>query len=233
VVGVSSEEHDDVLARLVGIDASTVSDAMDRLSIQGWIEGLTRQTTGTIVGRALTVQLGPVELLDKPGPPRHLASAAIDAADPQSVIVIAGGRDDAGGWGGLLSRAAVRNGVRGVVVDGAVRDVDEASALGFTVFARARTPRTARGRQQELTTNQAVRIGRQEVRPGDIVVADGDGVVVIPADRADEITRVAADISATERHMAERIELGDTLTTVLDARYEYMLSISPDQRSAT
>jgi 4-hydroxy-4-methyl-2-oxoglutarate aldolase len=220
----SDPKEDEVLARFVDIDASTVSDALDRLSIEGWIEGLTRQTAGKIVGRAVTVQLGPVQPPDPSSAPRHLASAAIDSADPASVIVVAGGRTDAGGWGGLLTRAAVRNGVRGVVVDGAARDIDEADALSFPVFARTHTPRTARGRQQELTTNRPVRVGGIEVRPGDIVIADGDGVVVIPADRADEVSRLAVEISVTEQNMAERIKLGDKLAAVLDARYEHMLS---------
>lgn len=228
----SDAQADEALARLANIDASTVSDALDRLSIEGWIEGLTRQTAGKIAGRAMTVQLGPPQPPDPPSPPRHLASAAIDCADPRSVIVVAGGRVDAGGWGGLLTRAAVRNGVRGVVVDGAARDIDEASALGFPVFARACTPRTARSRQQEVSTNHPVRIGRVEVRPGDVVIADGDGVVVIPAGRADEVSRIAAEISAAERRMAERIGLGDQLASVLDARYEHMLGSPSHARPA-
>ena len=227
----SDKQADEVLARLADIDASTVCDALDRLSIEGWIEGLTRQTAGKIVGRAVTVQLGPPQPPDPSSPPRHLASAAIDCASPRSVIVVAGGRLDAGGWGGLLTRAAVRNGVRGVVVDGAARDIDEATALGFPVFARTRTPRTARSRQQELATNRPVRIGRVEVRPDDVVIADGDGVVVIPAHRADEVSRIAAEIATTEQHMAERIGLGDQLAAVLDARYEHMLR-DPTMRAA-
>ncbi|MGE0217322.1 RraA family protein [Mycolicibacterium sp.] len=224
--------HDELLDRLAGIDASTASDALDRLGIDGWAHGLTRQTTGTILGRAVTVQLGPIQPPDGSRPPTHLGSSAIDMADPHTVIVVAGGRDDAGGWGGLLTRAAVRNGVRGVVVDGVVRDTDEASALGFPVFARARTPRTARGRHQELSTNNPVRIRGLQVCPGDIVIADGDGVVVIPADRADEVARVAAEISAAEQHMAARIDLGDALGAVLDARYEYMLGDPTENRTA-
>jgi 4-hydroxy-4-methyl-2-oxoglutarate aldolase len=76
----------------------------------------------------------------------------------------------------LLSRAARRRGVRGVVVDGACRDIDEAQALGFPLYARAAVPTTARGRAIELATNVPVTIDGVSIAPADLVIADGSGI---------------------------------------------------------
>src|SRR5206468_3484334 len=142
-----------------------------------------------ITGRAITVELG------VPGPsppPRHLGAAAVDAASPGDVIVIAaGGRTDAAGWGGVLSLAAAVRGVRGVIVDGACRDVDEIRDLGLPVYARAAVARTARGRLAEVAWDVPVSIGGATVAPGDHVLADGSGLVVIPAARKADVLAAA------------------------------------------
>ena len=94
------------------------------------------------------------------------------------------GREAMGSWGGLLSSAAALRDVAGVVTDGSCRDVDEARALGFSVFARAGAVRTARGRVHEESSGTPVSLSGVTVNPGDVVAADGSGVVVIPAGHA-------------------------------------------------
>jgi len=83
----------------------------------------------------------------------------------------------AAGWGGLLSLAARVRGIEGVVVDGPARDIDEAGALEFQVFARSATPVTARGRLVEIGWNVPVTIGGAAVAPGDLVLGDLSGPV--------------------------------------------------------
>jgi 4-hydroxy-4-methyl-2-oxoglutarate aldolase len=203
-------------------DTATVSDALDRLEIPGVIYGIRRLATrSVIVGYAETVQLGPDD-----GSPstRHLCASAIAEGGPNTVIIVAGGRLDCGGWGGLLSRAAQQRSIRGVIVDGASRDVDEAEEIGFPVYARTGAPATARGRQRELRTGEPVVIDGITVSRGDLLLADGTGVVVVPANRIDEVGAVARDIYDREQGLAERLAAGEPVTAVLGVKYETMLT---------
>src|SRR5205807_1919017 len=120
--------------------------------------------------------------------PRHLGTGAIEAGGPGSVIVIEHhDREDAAGWGGILSLAAKLKGIEGVIVDGTCRDVDDSRDAGFPVFARAATPMTARGRVVEASMGEPIRVADLHVADGDYVVADWSGAVFVPADRAEEI----------------------------------------------
>jgi 4-hydroxy-4-methyl-2-oxoglutarate aldolase len=171
-----------------------------------------------IVGRAVTVRLGPPT---GAAPGRHLATAAVDASGPGDVIVVAHqGRTDCAGWGGLLSRAAVARGIDGVIVDGAARDLSEAAAAGLAVYARASTPVTARGRAVEYAWGESIQVGGVTVGPDDLVLADGGGVVVIPAGRVEDVLATAEAIMATEAAMAEAIGAGTPVSNVMGKSYE-------------
>lgn len=215
---------DPEVERLRALDTCVVSDALDALGIDGVIEGVVPRWEGArAAGRAVTMQLA--EGSAPAGQPKvHLGVRAILAASPGDVIVVAnGGRTDMGSWGGLLSVAASQRGVAGVVTDGACRDVDEAREMSFPVFARGAAARTARGRIHEQSCNEPVRIGSLTVRPGDVILADGTGVVVIPADRTAAVLREAEQIAARESAMADEIRSGADLLGVLGIRYEDML----------
>jgi 4-hydroxy-4-methyl-2-oxoglutarate aldolase len=221
---------DDLVARLRRLDSAAVSDALDRCGIEsGVITQLTRRSGGaTIAGRAITVLLGPV-MPASAAPVRHLATAAVEAAGPDDVIVIAHqGRKDCAGWGGNLSRAAAARGVSGTVVDGAVRDIDEAASIGYTVFSASTTPRTARGRTQEHDWGVPIDVAGVRVAPGDLVIADGTGIVVVSVERAHEIVEVAEHVAATEAQMASAIAEGTPISSVMGARYEQMVQQSND-----
>ena len=141
------------------------------------------------------------------------------------MIVVAGGRLDCGGWGGLLSRAAAHKGVRGAIVDGATRDVDDANEIGFPVFARGSAAPTARGRQREIASGITVEIGTVAVSPGDLVIADGTGVVVVRYVNIEEVLSAAQVIFAKEQAMAQRIADGEPVTGALSREYESMVAV--------
>lgn len=212
----------DLVDRLRALDTCAVSDALDRHGVQGALHELRPLAAqGTVGGRAVTVLLGPPSREGSELPKRHLGAAAVDASGADDVIVVAHqGRTDCAGWGGLLSRAAARRGVAGVLVDGAARDLAEARAAGLSVHARTGTPVTARGRAVEHAWNVPVDLAGIPVRPGDLVLADAGGVVVVPGDRADEVLATAERIAATEAAMADAIESGTPVSDVMGKSYE-------------
>ncbi len=218
-----SATPDPRVVRLRALDACAVSDAMDKLGLAAVVTGLPPLSGGPrIAGRAVTVKLGTGT--PPPGPIRHLGTTAIEAAGPDDVIVIEQRSGiDAGSWGGILSQAASLRGVAGVVADGPVRDIDEARALSFPVFARGCTSRTARGRIVEMGTQVPVRLGEVDVRPGDYVIADGSAVVVIPAGEIDRVLETARYIADREAAMTADLRAGKPITEVMGARYEHLL----------
>src|SRR4029453_2590041 len=136
---------DAAIARLAKVDTCAVSDALDRLGLKGAVLGIHPVwPCPRIVGRCVTVKIKPAGL-DRAQ--QHLCTPAIAAATSSDVIVVDnGGRTDVATWGGLLSLAARTKNIRGVIVDGAARDIDESRDLEFPVYARAAVQVTARGR---------------------------------------------------------------------------------------
>ena len=211
------------VARLRRLDSCSVSDALDRLGLEGVASGLPRRSGGgTIAGRATTM------LLDvgapAPGPVRHLGCAAIEASGADDIIVIQQRAGiEAGCWGGLLTLAAKTRGVAGVVADGLVRDVDEAAGLDFPIFSRGVTALTARGRIVEKGVNVPVKVAGRVVEQGDYVIADGSAVIFISAKAIEEVLSTAEAIAAREQQMAAALREGVTPSTVMGAAYEHLL----------
>ena len=157
---------DPLVGRLARVDCCAVSDALDKLGLAGVVSGLPQRSgEGRIAGRAVTVKLGTGT--PQSGPPRHLGTTAIELAGPGDVIVVEQRSGvEAGAWGGILTVGAQMRGIAGVIVDGPLRDVDEARGYGYPIFSRSCTAHTARGRIVETGTNVPVTIGDITVLPG-------------------------------------------------------------------
>ncbi len=215
--------EDSLVGRLGKLDTCAVSDALDRLGLRGATFGVRPLwACPRIVGRAVTVKIKPAGL-EKPK--QHLGTPAIQAARPGDVIVIdSGGRPDVSAWGGLLSLASKTKGLSGVVIDGACRDIDESREVGFPVYARAVVPMTARGRVVQDSFNQEIQFAGVQVHPGDLVIADGSGVVFIPREKEQEVIKEAEAVAQQEAGMAEGIRKGLSVVEVLEKLgYESML----------
>lgn len=214
---------DEWVERLRQLDTCAVSDAQDKLGIAGTVIGiLPLYETGRIAGRAVTFRL---KSKGNETTTRHLGTTAVEAADPGDIIVCDHrGRTDVAGWGGILSTAAKARGVAGVIIDGASRDVDEAKGLGLPLFARAAVPLTARGRIVEESANEPIEIGGVSLAPGDYVIADNSGVVVVPQGRAAEVVPEAESIVAREQAMARDVTVGKSVVEVMGINYEQMLA---------
>jgi len=216
-------DKSDIVARLQQLDTPAVSDALDRLELPGRVAHLRRLTTKKrVAGQVLTVKLGTGAALA--GPPRHLCTSAVEAANPGDVLVIEQRSGiEAAGWGGILSNGAKVKGIAGVICDGPVRDVDESRDLDFAVFAERPVPTTARGRIVEEAFNEPISIGEATVTPGDYVLADGSGICFLLQDRAQDILEVAEMVAQREALMTKAVLAGEPIREVMGADYEHML----------
>jgi 4-hydroxy-4-methyl-2-oxoglutarate aldolase len=190
------------------LTSAIVSDSLDSLDVRSQV--MAREigplvTGSRVAGRARTIQYAPTET--SPDDPYGAAMDFIDGLDGGSVAVIATAADARTAyWGELFSAAAKGHGAVGAVCDGPVRDVGKIRALGFDVFAPGSRPIDFRGRMRVVSTGETVRCGGVLVSPGDLVVADDDGVVVVPgAVEAEVLARAVA------RATAERSVLADLL----------------------
>lgn len=197
---------DDLIARLQRFGTAVTSDALDRLGIEGQTSGITRLSgAGRIAGRAFTVRYEAV------GTDGGTVGDYIDDVGPGSVVVLAAGRVDCTVWGGLLSGLAVRRGIAGTVIDGACRDIQEARDLGYHLYARMNWMRTGKGRVRAEGCNVPVSVGGVRVRPGDLLLGDADGVVVIPAEHDEAVIAAASEIAAAEAAIAGQVADGARL----------------------
>jgi regulator of RNase E activity RraA len=215
---------DEALSRLTKLDACAVSDALDRLGLPGAVLGIgPLWTCPRVVGRCVTVKIKPAGLEKSK---QHLCTAAITAATSADVIVVDnGGRIDVAAWGGLLSLAAKIKQVRGVIVDGACRDIDESRELAFPVYGRAAVQVTARGRIMQQSFNEEIGFAGVQVHPGDLVIADASGAVFIPHAREADVIAQAEALAAREAAMADAIRNGRSILEVMETMgYESMLA---------
>jgi 4-hydroxy-4-methyl-2-oxoglutarate aldolase len=209
--------------RLAKLDTCAVSDALDRLGLPGAVLGIgPLWTCPRVVGRCVTVKIKPAGLEKSK---QHLCTSAIAAASPADVIVVDnGGRIDVAAWGGLLSLAAQVKQVRGVIVDGACRDIDESRELGFPVYGRAAVQVTARGRIMQQSFNEEIQFAGAQVHPGDLVIADASGVVFIPRAREADVIAQGEALAGREAAMADAIRQGRSVLEVMESMgYESML----------
>lgn len=212
-----------LVARLEKLDACAVSDALDSLQMSGAESGIPRRSTRQrIAGVVQTVKLH--DQLPAGGSKRHLGTAAIESADNHTIIVVEQRTGiDCAGWGGVLANAAKVKGVRGVIMEGPARDIDEYEEIGFPVFSRFTTPHTARGRVYEQSFGEPIQVGEARVAAGDYVIADASGIVFIPEARAEEVIAIAEKIAEKERLMTADVLAGKPVSEVMGTNYENML----------
>ena len=189
-----------------GIPTSVVSDAMGRTGSMG-AEIKPVWPRARIVGPALTVRTYPADNL--------MIHKAVTLAKPGDVLVVnAGGYQDTAVFGDLLGYSCKVHHLAGVVIDGASRDAEGLAAIGFPVFACAVLP-MGPFKDSPGSINVPVSCGGVAVRPGDIIVADGDGVVVVPMEEAADVLTKAQAAAAKEQQMRERLTQGEYLYDIL------------------
>lgn len=202
---------DPTLRELGLLDTSHVSDALDKLAINGQVFGLLPlQRTDRLVGRAFTVRYVPIT-----GTPGTVGDYIDDLAPGTVVVIDNAGRLDVTVWGDLLTATASQRGVAGTVIDGTCRDSDRAVELDYPVYARSRWMRTGKDRVRVESYDVPVTVGGVCVEAADYLLGDGDGVVCVPAARITEVLDLASGIREAENAIRAAVEAGASL---VDAR---------------
>lgn len=198
-----------ILDKYRKIPTTTISDALDKLGIKGVIAGLLPIIQDVkIVGPAFTVKEAP----KKTNISEFRVTEALNQAKPGNVIVFdVEGYTEASTWGGLASLSAKIKKIEGVVVNGAVRDVDEIRGIRFPVFTKAITPVTGKGRIATISINTPIEINGVEIYPEDLVVGNGNGVVIIPSRRVLEVLKIAEEIEEREGEVRRLIVKGESV----------------------
>ncbi len=157
------------------------------------------------------------EVDEIPADPYRGEIAAMDDISPGDIVLVgAGGSARAACWGELFSTAALIRGARGTLIDGYCRDAQAIAALGYPVWCRGMLPLDVKGRIAVTAWRQPAVVGGLPVEPGDLVVADADGVVVVPAGLASETVDRALEKVAKENGVRDALAAGSTLRSAYD-----------------
>lgn len=204
----ASTEDRELVALFEGLDTPGVSDAMDKLGLHGQALGIMplENYRKAVVGPAFTVKYVPAS-----NPPGTVGDFIDDVAEGDVVVLDNDGRTDCTVWGDIMTQYAALRGIAGTVIDGVCRDVTQALGDNYPMFSAGRFMRTGKDRVQVEAVNTTVAVGSARVAPRDIVVADANGVVIVPRGRAREVAETARKIEEVESRIREQIAQGKSL----------------------
>ena len=199
-------EYDD----LKKLNTTEVSDALDSLKIKGALHGLKSLQEGTkLIGSAFTVEYVAYE--EKPDDFKPAADY-IDEVPEGAVIVIDNkGRKDCSTWGNILTETALYKKIAGTVVFGAIRDANPIKKLNYPLFHKAITMCSGKNRVYKKSQQTPLVIEGVIIRPGDLIFADENGVLVIPEEFVHEVMQRAKNIKITEEKIIKAVLEGMTL----------------------
>jgi regulator of RNase E activity RraA len=208
---------DDIRAKLKTVSTATLASALFKRGLRNQVvqdvRPLSAPRDGAMVGEAYTLRyiparedLNPMTVFRDPSHPQR---RAVEECPPGCVLVMDSRKDPrAASAGGILATRLMMRGVAGVVTDGGFRDSAEIAALDMPSFHRRPSAPTNLTLHQAVDINVPIGCGDAPVFPGDIVVGDADGVIIVPADIADEIAAEAVEMTAYEDFVMERVRAG-------------------------
>ncbi len=202
-----------------GLTSAMLSDSLDECGLRAQV--LERRLAPVVAGsrafgRAATARFVP-STEDRPEDPYGTAIDFISGLQRGELVVVGTEESNASAfWGELFSAAALGAGAVGVVTDGNLRDSPKIASLDFPAFSRSRRPIDYRRRMAIADTRQAVEIGGVRIANGDLVLADDDGVVVVPQEREAEVLRAARRRAAAESTVLAELLAGESLRSVWD-----------------
>ncbi|MEX2430414.1 MAG: RraA family protein [Dehalococcoidia bacterium] len=191
------------------LGTTPVSDALDRLGLPGQVLGIKPiDRKFRLCGRAFTIRTEPVTAGTKGA---SVGDYIDDIPEGGIVVLDNGGLLDATVWGDILTIMAHRNNLGGTVIHGVCRDSDRSLELGYPIFARDTYMRTGKDRVKAEEYNGPVSLGEIRVNPGDILLGDGDGIVVVAQEHEADVLKAAQEIDATEEQIRTEIQKGGRL----------------------
>jgi regulator of RNase E activity RraA len=201
-------EDKELVSLFEGLDTPGVSDAMDKLGLHGQALGIMplANYTKVVIGPAFTVKYVPAS-----NPPGTVGDFLDNVTAGDVVVIDNDGRTDCSVWGDIMTQYAGLRGIAGTVIDGVCRDVSKALGDNYPMFSAGRFMRTGKDRVQMESVNTTVTIGTVRVASRDIVVADANGVVIVPRHRARDVAETARKIEKAESRIREQIAQGKTL----------------------
>lgn len=218
-------DPDEIVAGLRKPENSTgnIADAVEAVTgARGWMNSDMKPLYDTkIVGRAATALMRPSRTNDTHKyPPLHLQ--ILDEAAPGSVLVyvMQDGLDIAA-MGNLMATTAQVRGLEGAVIDGAIRDITAIREMQFPIFARRISPATSVGRMVAAGKQIPVMCGGVLVNPGDYIVGDADGVVVVPQEAAEAVLKLLADYDDKESKMMPIIQREKSILKAIEIYNRY------------
>jgi 4-hydroxy-4-methyl-2-oxoglutarate aldolase len=196
-----------IVEKFKTLDATCVSDALDRLGIPGGCHGISPVVTGAkAVGKAFTVSYVPC------GVDKGTVGDFLDDVAPGQVVVLDNaGRTYCTVWGDIMTFYSLKRGFAGTVIDGVCRDLPRILETGYPIFTRGRFMVTGKDRVEVAGVNVPVSVGNVQVRPNDIMLCDDSGVLVVPQKQAAEVLKVAEEIDEKEQRILEMLDKGMTL----------------------
>jgi regulator of RNase E activity RraA len=197
----------DLIARFRGFASPNIADAMGRFRFMD--PGIRSRSGLPLCGQAVTVYARPADNL--------MVHKALQVAEPGDIVVVntCGGTATAV-FGELMCQTAVAKGLGGIVVDGAIRDVDGITRLRFPAFSRTVSPGSC-DKDGPGELNVPISCGGTVVSPGDIVVGDADGVVVVPSELAEQVLALVAQLTEREAARIDEIRAGVLFKGEIDA----------------
>lgn len=203
---------------LAKYSTATISDALDKLGQPGSMHGIAPLSDDArLYGRAFTVRYVPA------GSPTGTVGDYLDDVEAGQVVVLDNaGRTDATVWGDILTAMAGNRNVAGTVIDGVCRDVSRALDEGYPIFSRGRYMRTGKDRVEVAEVGGVVSIGGVNIRAGDYIVGDADGVVAVRAEIADSVADICLTISERESAILTDVLSGSGIADAR-ARHGYHL----------
>ena len=196
---------DDLVERFRAFASPNLADAMGRFNFMD--PGMMSRSGLPLCGRAVTVNCRPADNL--------MVHKALQFAEPGDIVVVAtGGNTTSAVFGGLMCTAAAAKGLGGIVVDGAIRDVDDLTRMRFPAFSRSVCPGGC-DKDGPGEINVAISCGSAVVAPGDIVVGDRDGLVIVSPEEAQSVLERARAREAKESEYRAAIEKGASTAELL------------------
>ncbi|MCK5150509.1 MAG: RraA family protein [Candidatus Thorarchaeota archaeon] len=206
--------REQIIERTMKLYVAALSDAADevgigRVCMDSVIVPLTKNVR--LAGFARTAKLvkSPVNQPYDEEQLKIFMSLATDAIDGDLIVIDTASATDCSAWGQVMTKIGLPRGLRGAVIDGTSRDIHDIDQVNFAVFGIGRHPGTMRGRMDMESVGEPIVCGGVTVSPGDLIFGDGDGVVVIPQARIEEVLISAEEVVSTDKWWEDKLEDGE------------------------